>query len=230
LDTYLKRNDLPPAQAAQIHREAATYHLNRDQFKMARLHLRALARLNPRCALTRYDWGRAFEADPYGCDHRAARCFRRAVKLNASEPKYRASLGRAMVRINEVRSGVKVLCRAADAAPTDVEVLEVVADGLREAGEAGIAFDVLSKALFLAPRNAELKRLWDRARFDMALERQKQVPEHPSQRNSRPKVLPFIRIADDNSQQPTPRHDPGHPPQPHFLRLRFPGRSDSTRS
>ena len=224
MDAYLRRSGLPLPDAAQLHRTAAMHHLQAERYRKARRHLRALARLTPLCANTHYHLGQAYESDPYGCDRRAARSYKKAAKLNANEPKYRAALGRALVRINDVRSGVKVLCKAANAAPTDTEVMEVVVDGLREAGEAGVAFDLLSKALFLAPANRELRRLWDRTKFDMALERQKTLEESTQHRQplTVAKVIPFIRVADPDrvTGNNNRRHDAGSQPSPHFMKLR----------
>jgi predicted Zn-dependent protease len=214
MDSYLTRSDIPPEFAARVHRVAATHYLNTEQFRRARQHLRVLSRLNPDCAATQFDLGHAFEADPNGCDRRAAKRYFKAVKLNASEPKYRAALGRALVRINNVKSGVKVLCKAAAAAPADPDVLSVVAEGLREAGQASMAFELLSKARFLSPNSQAIQQLWQRARFDMAREDQRKIapPESPQ---FGPRVVPFIRLHGENET----RHDVASKPTPHFLRL-----------
>ena len=50
--------------------------------------------VNPIDAEVHYELGVAFESDPYGCDYRAARRFRKAVALDPKQPKYLAALER----------------------------------------------------------------------------------------------------------------------------------------
>jgi cytochrome c-type biogenesis protein CcmH/NrfG len=181
------------------------------------LHLRALLRCDRTNAEAFFDLGRAYENDPYGCDQRAVRFYLRAVKLNASEPKYRAVLGRALIRTNSIRSGIKVLCKAASAAPTDSEVMSVVVEGLREAGQAETAYELLSQSLFLAPNNRELKQLWNRTRFDMAQQRQLKQKEELPRPNQTGRILPFVRL--NHGSECGIRHDEASSPAPHFLKL-----------
>lgn len=210
--------------AVDAHRAAAEVCLAADRFRAARRHLYAALRLAPDHARCRYLLGRAFADDPLGCDRRAARHYRKAVKLNASQPLYRAALGRAMVRIDETRSGVNVLKRAAEAAPADAEVLTIVVEGLREAGEADLAFELLSKARFLAPADTAVRHLWNRTRYDVAAQQQQhgrrdEQPAEPS------RVVPFIRLVGDNTApaQRT-RHDAPSRPAAHVGRLLRPFR------
>ena len=220
MDALLHREDVPAELAAPIHRQAANYYLEAEQYRSARQHLRALARLEPDCAQVHYDLGRAWELDPYGCDRRAALRYKKATQLNASEPKHRTALGRALVRINNVTSGVNVMTRAAEAAPADAEVLAIVVEGMREAGRPELAFDFLSKALFQAPQNRELKHLWERARYDMAHSRQKKTAPNAirDQKPGNPKVLPFLRLAQEPGSN-TRRDDASHAPAPHFIKM-----------
>src|SRR5205085_8192010 len=82
LRVLLARADLPPGTAAKAHRLAAALDLHADRYAAARRHLRAAAKFEPGNADTHYQLGVAFEDDPHGCDERAARRFRRAVKLD----------------------------------------------------------------------------------------------------------------------------------------------------
>jgi Flp pilus assembly protein TadD len=173
-----------------------------ERYGEAKRHLRTARRLRPDEAEIEYLWGRCYENDPHGCDRRAALKYRKATNLNASEPKYRAALGRALVRISNIRSGVKVLRRAAEAAPADPEVLAIVQEGLFEAEQAELALQILNKAMFLAPGNRRVKSLWERARFDATAESQRlqrklMEPTKPE----RPATIPFIRIHTEPSQE-----------------------------
>jgi Flp pilus assembly protein TadD len=171
------------------------------RFSEARRMLRNARRLRPDEAEIEYLWGRCLENDPLGCDRRAARKYRKATTLNASEPKYRAALGRALVRISNVRSGVKVLRRAAEAAPDDPEVLAIVQEGLFEAEQTELALQILNKAMFLAPGNRAVRSLWERARFDATAESQrlKRTMQEPT-KPERPATLPFVRIHNECSR------------------------------
>ena len=176
--------------------------LSTGRYVEAKRMLRTARRLRPDEAEIEYLWGQCHENDPYGCDRRAAHKYRKAMTLNASEPKYRAALGRALVRIRNVRSGVKVLRRAAEAAPADPEVLAIVQEGLYEAEQAELALQILNKAMFLAPGNRMVKSLWERARFDATAENQRikrklMEPVRPE----RPATIPFIRIHSEASPE-----------------------------
>jgi len=197
---WLVRDGLSAQEIAAVRIASAEVSLAQGRYREARRHLRHAERLGIQDADLYYLWGRAHENDPHGCDRTAARKFRKATILNASEPKYRAALGRALIRISNVRSGVKVLRRAAEAAPTDPEVLDIVRDGLREAEEADLALQILNKAMFLAPGSREVKYLWQRARFDATAQQQKQSrKEMRPASDDRPVAIPFIRIHSETS-------------------------------
>jgi Flp pilus assembly protein TadD len=203
-----------PAEGVRVLRAAAGVAFAQEKYRRARKLLREAVALAPTDAGLWFEMGRAYEDDPHGCDRKAARRYKKAAQLNANEPKYKAALGRAMVRINEVGSGVRVLCRAADAAPTDADVLGVVAEGLREAGRAELAFKLLSKARFMAPTDRGIGHLWERAKFDMLAERQK------GGRRTPPAAIPMLRVYQDTPAQVNTRIDRGHAPAPHIARLR----------
>lgn len=212
--TQLRGGADTPAEGVRVLRAAAAVAIGQEKYRRARTLLREAIALAPTDAGLWYEMGRAFEDDPHGCDRKAARRYKKAAQLNANEPKYKAALGRAMVRINEVGRGVRVLCRAADAAPTDADVLGVVAEGLREAGRAELAFKLLSKARFLAPTDRGIEHLWSRAKFDMLAEQQKGGRVTP------PTAIPMLRVYQDVPAQANTRTDRGHTPAPHIARLR----------
>jgi tetratricopeptide (TPR) repeat protein len=222
------RAELSPDELFKVRMASAKLAFARERYGEARRHLRIAERLRGDEAEIYYLWGRAYEFDPHGCDRRAARKYRKATILNASEPKYRAALGRALVRISNVRSGVKVLRRAAEAAPTDPEVLEIVREGLQEAEQAELALQILNKARFLAPGNRQVKHLWERARFDATAEIQKNNrKESKAIRDDRPISIPFIRIHSETTVETHPdakilrvRRDGGDQIQPRLAGLK----------
>lgn len=206
-----------PAEAACGHAAAAEVAVRAERFKLARRHLREAVRLRPTAA-SHFALAQAYENDPFGCDRRAAKHYKKAHQLDASTPKYRASLGRAMVRIGETKSGVNVLCRAVNAAPTDREVLEIAAEGLTEAGQPERAFRLLSQARFLAPHDPAIRQLWQQARYDLAAEGQR--AERPTTAREST-VLPFLKVFEaDPADGRTTRRDVGSRPVAHVGRLR----------
>lgn len=209
------------ADAVEAHRLAAEACLAAERYRAARRHLFAALRRAPEDARCRYLLGRAYAEDPHGCDRRAARHYRKAVKLNASEPLHRAALGRALVRIDDTKAGVTVLKRAAQAAPADSEVLAIVVEGLREAGESDLAFKLLTDARFLAPDDIAIRRLWERARFDRVAQQQKRT-RADNVATVAPRVVPFLRLHDANT--PRTRADFPSRPTAHVGRLLRPFR------
>ena len=150
------------------HRLAGRLHFAAGRHHAARKHLYAAARVSPLTAEIHFEIGQAFEADPYGCDRRAARRFRRAVKLAPRVARFAAALGRSLVRRNKLAAGVRHLRAAAALAPTDVDVLRVVADGLADAGRPAEAFALVNAARFSAAGGRELAKLAADARFRLA--------------------------------------------------------------
>jgi tetratricopeptide (TPR) repeat protein len=196
------------------HRLAGRLHAAAQKYRTARKHLRAAAKLDPNCAEVQYEIGLTFENDPYGCDRRAARRFRRAVRLDPRQPKYAAALGRALVRTNRVRAGVKWLTIAAAGAPADATVLAVVIDGLCDAGRERLAAKLATQARFLAPGDRAVRKLWDDARYAAASAGQSRVA---ADGRRGPVLLPFLRVVGDGV---TVRRDEASRPAPHLGRLR----------
>lgn len=211
LAPLLSSPDTPPHLLLLAHRLAARVHAAGENYRAARKHLRVAAKLAPPTAEIHYELGVAFERDPYGCDRRAARRFREAVKLNPREAKYVAALGRALVRINRVRAGVKHLRTAAELAPNNAVVLKVVVDGMCDANRAVEAARIVTKARFLAPADAKLRRLADDLRYSVA----QQAQRRGAKVGAGPVALPFLRI-----EGGTVRRDSGSRTVPHLGRLR----------
>jgi hypothetical protein len=178
----------------------------------------------------------AHERDPHGCDRRAALRFGKAAKLEPASALYGACFGRALVRCDRVRGGIRELLAAADRAPGDLAAIRVVVEGLLEAQRPATARRILNRAGFLcrdATKVRELRLLTERVRFAIA---------HRDQRGERGTtrlgqdaefatdggrvVLPFIRVAEETTRLGTQvRRDVLSMPRPHFPRLR-PKRAD----
>lgn len=191
LAPLLSSPDCPPRLTRQAHKLAARLYLFDERWAKARRHLRAALDLDPQDAAVHYDLGLAFERDPYGCDERAARRFREAVRLAPTEAKYVAALGRALVRLNRVRAGVKRLRAAVDLAPANAAVLRIVVEGLTEAGKPRLAYKLVTMAKFLAPADRVVQQLWLTTRFTLARLAQ---PQGRRAVGHGPTVLPLVRL------------------------------------
>lgn len=225
LTAVLASPALPQDVATAANRLAGRLHLASGRFAKARRHLLAAAKLSPADAELHHLVGLAFQNDPYGCDRRAARRFKLAAKLDPHNATYRAALGLACVRMNRVRTGVAHLEAAAALAPTDSAVLGVVLDGFREADRPRLGLAAVTRAMFLAPSDAKIRRLWDRVRFDVASATQATGRRRADRGDA--KVLPFLRVNTGGTATGTTagpggvvRRDLGVRPAPHFNRLR----------
>lgn len=228
LGRLLSRPDLPAAVAADARRLAGELELEGERYGAARRHLRAAAAAEPGHAGTHYKLGLAHERGPHGDDRRAAARFKKASDLEPANPLYRAAFGRAAVRCDAVRTGVRALLAAAGAAAGNVPVLRVVVGGLLEAGKPAAARRVVEQARFLCPENRELTAIRERVRFEVARRRQqneRRKQDAPFATDGEFVLLPFVRVV-GGSGRPTPagtiRFDRGSQPRPHLARVRAP--------
>ncbi|MBY0512918.1 MAG: hypothetical protein K2P78_03290 [Gemmataceae bacterium] len=221
----LDRTDLPPFVAADAHRLAAELAIEAEQYATARRHLTAAAELEPSHARTHYLAGLAHENDPHGDDRKAAVKFRTAAELDPKTALYRACFGRAAVRCDKLKTGVRALVAAAEAAPAELPVIRVVVDGLIEAGKAGTARRLAQIARFRNPGSRELTRLWERARFAAAhAEQAQREPQDAAfATEGALTLLPFIRVVRPGAKSApvagTIRRDLVSKPRPHLPRL-----------
>jgi hypothetical protein len=226
VERLLDRADLPAPVAADAHRLAAELLLDAERFARARHHLRAAAGLEAKNARTHYLAGLAHENDPQGNDRKAAVSYRKASELEPKNALYRACFGRAAVRCDRLKTGVKALVAAADASPKDLPVLRVVVDGLIEAGRVGTARRLVGKARFLCPGNREVAGLWERTRFEAARvgQRRRNPQDANLAREGDLVLLPFFRVVGVGAGPRAPgggsiRRDLVSTPRPHLPRL-----------
>jgi Flp pilus assembly protein TadD len=212
LTPLLSRPDLSPTFAAKAHRLAAGLHRDADRYGKARKHLKAAAKLEPGNADTRAELAACCEDDPYGCDRRAARWYRSALKLDSTNADYRAGLARSLARTGKDRAAKKHLLAAVETAPTSISVLTVAVEACREMKKSQLAWRLVCKARFLAPADAAIRQLWQRAKFDLAAGRQ---------RTSGARVLPFVRLVGEDGR--SVRRDFGSVAGPHVGKLRVRG-------
>lgn len=235
LNCLLARPDLPVSVARDAHRLAGALSVDAEKYPKARRHLRLAAALAPTHAATFYLWGLAYERDPHGCDRLAAIRFRKASELKPENAMYRAAFGRAAVRCNRLKRGVRELLAAAAAAPGDVAVIRLVTEGLIEAGKLDAARQVLNKARFLSfetTKDQELEDLLERVRFETARCVQREITRHRQDaafaKDGGRVILPFVRLENGtcsatlsgSDSDESIRRDVVSLPRPHFPRLR----------
>lgn len=234
LGRLLARPDVPADVLRDGNRLAAELALDLGRFGTARRHAKAAAALDPADARARFLLGRAWEEDPDGCDRRGAVAFRKAVRLEETNPLYRAAFGRAATRCGKGKGGAREMLAAADRAPGNVAVVRVVVRGLLEMGRPTAAGRVLAKARFLNPRDAELQGLESQVRFETARHGQRRTrgtTRHAQDaqlaRDGDRVLLPFVRIAAGTGapRGGAVRADVVSFPRPHFDRVRS-GRAD----
>jgi hypothetical protein len=243
LARLLARPDVPTSLAVEGNRLAGELALDLEKYATARRHLKIAATLEPTHAGTQYILGRAWEEDPDGCDRRSAICFKKAVALDTATPLYRVAFGRAAARCGKLKLGTREMLAAVESAKDNLEVIRVAVTGLLEVGKVNHAQQVIAKARFLCPGNAELALLWERTKFESALLTQQQngetVKMAKTQENTRYAqdahfategdrvILPFVRPVGTNenespsgSSRRTVRRDAASFPRPHIARLR----------
>ena len=230
--SLLARRDLPTSVASQANRLLGELLIASENYAAARRHLRAAAGFAPTDAQTFFQWGLAYEQDPHGSDRHAAMRFRQASELEPGNAAYRAAFGRALVRSDRLKQGVRVLLEAAQTASGNSDVIRVAVEGLMEAGQLDTAQRVLNKARFQcfeSVKDRQLEELQSRVRFEAARCEQRGTTRHGQDaefaRDGGRVVLPFVRIASETGKtgsghSGTCRGDVISMPRPHLGRLR----------
>jgi len=162
-------------------------------------------------------------------------CFKKATVFDASNPLYRASLGRAAARCGKMSFGAREMLRAVEGA-SDLATVRVAVSGLLEVGKADAARRVVAAARFVQPAHRELAAMWQRVKFEAARLDQRAAAKKENARYAQDAqfategdrvTLPFLRLADDTDASKagrgmaggTVRHDAASFPRPHLARL-----------
>jgi tetratricopeptide (TPR) repeat protein len=208
-----------PIRQLLAYRLAGRVYAHQDQYKLARRMFKLAVKLDQKSHQTWYDLGQAFEQDPYGCDRRAAICFRNAVKLLPQEAKYRAAFGLALVRLNKLKKAFAQLHEATRLAGDDLSILKTIVTAYLEADRPELAEKVLAAVRFVAPQSRTLQELLSKVQYAQTA---------AGQRKAKPKlvnrVVPFLKIVSDEPSVAVSgeiiRHDFGSKAKPHFSTYR----------
>jgi Flp pilus assembly protein TadD len=217
----LERFDLSPEVAEEVHSRQGEILLKRRRYRAAGQHLRAALRVRPDDARHHFLLGLAHHADPAGDRERAARHYRRSLRLAPRQLRCRGEAGLLAIEQGRTDQGVALLRQAVGQAPGDAGAVGRLVKGLCRAGRRDDALAAARSALFRSPRCPRVRRLWADLHCD-DLRRRQEMAGARQAANEEPVLLPFIRLADTPRETlPGLRHDePEALPGPHLVRLR----------
>lgn len=188
--------ELAPAVAEETQTRLAELLLRRRHYLQARRHLTAALAHRPNNARYHYLMATAWEADQKGDRQRAAEHYRRSLQLEPKQPDCLSEFGLLAVRLGQTEEGLKCLKQAVELTPNAPQVVHRLVRGLREAGQADEARNVLRAALFRNPRDGRFRKLWNDFQFQQLRRHQetaRQSGEEDEAGGERPVLLPFVR-------------------------------------
>lgn len=185
---------LPDSIASQAHRLLGTMHLDSEQYTKAQKHFLKAAELQVENAELQYDLGRTFELDPHGCDRRAARRYRAAVRLAPENGLYLASFARSLARIHHDARALAAARQAVSMAPESMNVLTIAIETLRIIGRFSAALKLIEQAHFHIDSSRDLKDLENQVRYDMAAKKQRTSCDRQKR-----VILPFLTLHDQEN-------------------------------
>lgn len=215
LDRLVIRPDLSQDLRIDAYLLAASLALDLERYSRARMYLRAVLLQEPHTPEAHFLLGQAYENDPYGCDERARKHYRRAIAQNGQCARYWAAYGQAALRTHRDRAGVKAINTAVAMNTRDATVITTAVNALCEANMPKRAWTIVNQARFLDAHNPLWQPLAQRVQYEMARVSQRKQPQPRASRN----VIPFVRLVTTNGESRTVRTDAGSKPTPHFGRL-----------
>ena len=208
---------LPDTELAKAHQSLATIHFQQGHYQDARRAVRTAIRLQPDCLEFSMLLARAWEEDPFGSDQHAARYYRKVTLLDPTHAIAWASLARSAFRTGRTQLADKALRRALKLGLSDVRVVSIVVDALRESGRLKTALAITTRAQFQNPHSLALADQVNRIRYEIARRKQRiSKGQHCSDH-----LLPFVRIVGTDGERRVIRRDEGETPRP--ISLRMPG-------
>jgi tetratricopeptide (TPR) repeat protein len=187
--------DLESEVAEEVQSRLAELLFARGKHRKARRHLAAALAHQPDNAHYHHLMAKAIEADVHCNPARALAHWRRALELDADQPRYLSDFGLLAVREGQTEDGLAALRQAHKLAGDDPEVLASVTEGLCHAGLAEEARAMLLAARFRNPRDLAIQQLWNDFQYQQlhaqqAAVRRERLAGSPE---SEPRLLPFVR-------------------------------------
>ena len=221
LEKLLAFPEVPESVRIEAHQLLADIQLDNQCYRKSRRHLLAALGLAPSCAETLYRLAVNLDLDPDADPKRAAKYYRKALKLKQDEPRYWSSYGQICLRLGKEKAAYGAFVAAADLAPMDTEVIEEIADGLCFADREEDARSVLMAARFRLGHDAELEGIWNRFRFLQLQRKQQSDRRGRALAEGEAVVLAFVPAKESSGIKGEPgilRHDRASKPAPHSAR------------
>ncbi|MCS6976618.1 MAG: hypothetical protein NZM31_06355 [Gemmatales bacterium] len=160
--------------AEQVQVLLAEIHLRRREYAQARRHLHVALAYRPDNAQYHFMMAVALEDDPEADPRRALYYFRKAARLDPTNPEYFAAWGSFLINQGRIRLGLRRLEKAVELAPEDAQYVQQLALGWVALRNFEKARRVALHGLFRNPDDSRLRRLWDEIRWHEARHRQHQ--------------------------------------------------------
>lgn len=164
---YVHELQQEPKRAEQCYRQAIA---RRGDFAEAHNNLGVLLRTQGKLPEAIEAFRAAAESDPNHVDSRAnlalaleeqgrlrqaAGAYKQAIARKGDDPLLYANYGLLLLRLEQVPRALATLRRGWDLEPTDIATLQALGNGLRIAGDAGLALAAMRRALDLAGDDAD---------------------------------------------------------------------------
>jgi Tfp pilus assembly protein PilF len=201
---------LPPRVAEETQAQLAAISLRQRRFRKARRHLVSALAHRPASARYHYLMALAVARDPHADPQRAARHFRKSLRIDPEQPGCRSAYGALALRLGQTEEGLGSLRRAVEFAPQNVRALRRLVKGLEAARQFDEARRALQTALFLNAGDHRFRRLLENYQFRRLCREQAESRERRTDAESAPAILPFGRGClkvvrnDGPSQSPGP--------------------------
>jgi tetratricopeptide (TPR) repeat protein len=229
--THLARlRELPPGVADETQFYLAELLLKQRKFAKARRHLAACLAHDPNDAECQYLMAYAHQEDRRGNRGLALEHYRLCIKLDPENALYHCDAGLFAMNQGEVEEGLCWLCRAAELAAEDPDLLGEVVRGLQDHGHLEEARAIARTAMFHNNRDGRFVRLWNDLRFQEVHQQQQRADKRHVIRRAVAEgrvCLPFQQMTVETpSGRKLVRQDgPAGTPAPHLLRFaRMPDR------
>jgi tetratricopeptide (TPR) repeat protein len=186
--------ELPKEVAEETQHRLSQLHTEIEDYPQSRRHLAAALAHRPGCGEYHFDLAHAIEADSSCPAEKALDHYRNAVRLEPDNVQYLCDFGLLAIRLGQTESGLKLLRQAQEKAPDDREVIDKLATGLADAGQADEALEVLRAAMFRNSSDRRFRDLYRKHQFRVVSDEQTRLRSIPCP-GEEPAILRFRKPA-----------------------------------
>jgi Tfp pilus assembly protein PilF len=211
--------NLPAEREAAVQRLLGETYFQMRKYKHARKHLRQLVGLQSDDAEAHLQLARAIDHDPMIDARQASRYYRKALELRPDDPKVLRECGQYAVQMGRCRKGLKLLERALELAPHDLDNVKAYVDGLEEMQLYAEARQTLRMARFRHQQNSRFHQIWGDLEYRQLRFQQRSELVEPMKEHS--ETVPFLRLhSTEKARKPrVVRRDLASESGPHFPRV-----------